>query len=62
MLDAIAHNLNNTPSAILGFRTPLEVQENIDSIVIPKKNRVKCDPPAPEAFYNVKILKIALYY
>lgn len=62
MLDEIAHTLNNTLRAILGFRAPFEVQENIDPSIISRESRMKCAMPAPEAYYNMKTLRVALHY
>jgi hypothetical protein len=41
----VAEILNNTPPAILGFRTPKEVHENIDPIIETRRCRVKLATP-----------------
>lgn len=63
-VDMVAEILNNTPRAILGFRTPREVHENIDPIIEKRRSRVKLAAPAMEAFKvdYVKQLNVALRY
>lgn len=64
IVDVVAEILNNTPRAILGFRTPREVHENIDPIIEIRRSRVKLAAPAMEAFKvdNLKKLNVALRY
>jgi IS30 family transposase len=59
-LDWVADILNNTPRAILGFLTPLEVHQNVDKAQVKRKSRVKTARPAAEVIDNRKISNVAL--
>lgn len=48
-VDRVAEILNNTPRAVLGFRTPMEVHESIDPISEIRRSRMKLAAPAMEA-------------
>jgi hypothetical protein len=56
----VADILNNTPRAILGFLTPLEVHQNVDKAQVKRKSRVKTARPAVEVIDNRKISNVAL--
>jgi len=59
-LNLVADILNNTPRAILGFRTPAEAQKNIDLKNVLNESRVKLAGPAMEAYVYMNFSGVAL--